>query len=102
MKVCDLLSPPDYKGPYQHVRFSWAVQVVGEEYSVDILSSGCEIDTLEPFCCSERLPAEKARTFWRKLRKQGWIARVPTRLPRPSEGSKLFKNAEEIEKEKRK
>lgn len=96
MKVCDLLSPPDYEGPYQHVRFAWAVQVVGEEYSVDVLTTGCDSDSKEPFCTSMRMPVEKARTFWRKLRKQGWIARKPARR---SAGSRLFENAEKIEED---
>lgn len=98
MKCADLISPPDYEGPYQHVRFSWGVQVVGKAKIVTVLSSGCDSHSKEPFCSREEMPIDKGRDFWTSLRKQGWTASKPAGFPRPTEeGSKLFKDAEKIE-----
>ncbi len=78
MKTCaDLISPPDYEGPYQHLRFSWGVQYEGEEKVITILSSGVDSDTKIPFCGREEVSVLKARDFWRKLKMQGWIAKAP-------------------------
>ena len=71
----DLLSPMDYEGPYEHVRFCWGTAYVGKPPFVTILSTGSEMDTKEPYCTREEMSLEKGREFWISLRKQGWIAR---------------------------
>lgn len=65
MKIADLISPLDYDGPDQVVRFVWYDPPTAAAFPGDIVTVLTKTDR-------KFLARPKARERWRILRKAGW------------------------------